>query len=511
MALTLQGTLTSGPFQSDENSSRFTNCCFSSDNSRMVTNHDVNLIVWNVLRGIKERSLKCKTLVSFSFTASGNFLGTVDIEHVFSVYDITNDYNVNSIKLISYPVVEIISTFDDSWFCSVSRTIIILNHDLSGFEDCGARLFDTVLPGHFYHSQELQRFLQKPEQSWFSKVRELVNYSTLGYMLIGGNSVLIYPICNSISMDDRDRSMSMFSINSLVGRKVLENIMPDFPWHLYSSISRNGNYMYFKSMNSQSVIICELDSYTKYSRPWRRSNPSEFPVVVRDGVILADDNRTPELWNSDLTLRLAHFDQLAGTKKILPVSDELIACVFQTRVVFFNVFTKEIKSETILQDNVMRTILCSAKYHVLAETYSQVISLWEDGRKVDEFERAFCLIPTEVRCLRFSPQGNWLALFSCGLDKILIFDVLSLRFHAQISIPCKGDNMIMNFFDDKNLLCIPNNQLLYFINVERGEILTCVDVGKDPGIISVCEERSIVAVTLDGSERFELIKVVSPR
>ena len=86
--LTVEGEFRSGPFQCDENCSKFTNCCFSPDNSRMVTNYGKNLIVWNVASGGKERCLSCNTLVSFSFTSSGNFLGTVDIENDFKVYDI---------------------------------------------------------------------------------------------------------------------------------------------------------------------------------------------------------------------------------------------------------------------------------------------------------------------------------------------------------------------------------------------------------------------------------------
>ena len=46
--LTVEGKFRPGPFQCDENCSKFTNCCFSSDNSRMVTNYGHNLIVWNV-------------------------------------------------------------------------------------------------------------------------------------------------------------------------------------------------------------------------------------------------------------------------------------------------------------------------------------------------------------------------------------------------------------------------------------------------------------------------------
>ena len=111
--LTLQGKFTAGPFHCDEDSSEFSNCCFTVDGSRMVTNNGNRLFVWNVPNGRRERSIPCNPLSSLSFAASGNFLATTDIHNVFSVYDVTNDYKVNNRRIESdfYPV-EILSSFD---------------------------------------------------------------------------------------------------------------------------------------------------------------------------------------------------------------------------------------------------------------------------------------------------------------------------------------------------------------------------------------------------------------
>ena len=53
--------------------------------------------------------------------------------------------------------------------------------------------------------------------------------------------------------------------------------------------------------------------------------------------------------------------------------------------------------------------------------------------------------------------------------------------------------------------------ILYFINVDRGEILTCLDMGNIPAPISVSRKRNIVFAAVDYSEDFELIKVCLPR
>ena len=382
--LTLKGTFTTGPFQCDEDSSKFTHCCFSSDNSRMVTFYGVNLIVWNVLSGTKGKCIPCKTLFSFSFTASGNFLGTIDIENVFNVYDVTNDYTILKSKKISsqFPV-EIVSTFEEnSWFCSFQHNITTINLDLF-LQVSLCDVMNVVLPSNFYYSRELKCLFQRPELSWFSKVKEILNdtfgwssYTALRYILIGDKNVLIYS-CKS-------NTMHVFSLEGLVDT---QERTPNLKG-VFSNISANGNFVYLHNTWAQRFTICELDSNKEPVLKRLHSGQLDIPVV-RDGVILYDENSTPELWNSDLTQRLASFDQLAGIESYSSVSDELIACVYQSYVTFFNVFTMQVESETNFNEDVLSVHACSSKYHVLAQTESSDISLWEDGTKVAGWEDVF--------------------------------------------------------------------------------------------------------------------------
>ena len=112
----------------------------------------------------------------------------------------------------------------------------------------------------------------------------------------------------------------------------------------------------------------------------------------------------------------------------------------------------------------------------------------------------------------FSPQGNRLALYSAEINKIFVFDIISLKFLSQIPIYGPTNDLLrLRFFNDENLVCSSTNHTLYLINVERGEILTCVDFGDIPAPIAVSHKRKIVFVGVDCSERFELINVHLPR
>ena len=510
--LSIEGKLRSGPFQCDESCSKFTNCCFSLDNSRMVTNYGNNLIVWNVASGDKIRFLPCKLLFSFSFTASGKFLGTVDIENVFNVYDVSNDYSISKYqKLNSESAVEILSMLDqNSWYCLIERNVVSVDENVNVSRFLKT-LSDIILPSSLHYCDELKCLLYDPKQSWFSKVRKFfvgtfVSHplDTLGYILIGDESVLIY--------SRNSNAMHIFSIKSLVDEEEPDNLN-----NAFTTMSRNGDFVYKYAISNymlvEKVTIYNIQSNTKFSKSFQSRSVSDI-LVVRDGVILYYVNRIPELWNNDVTQCLATFDVLVGMNKCLSVSDEVIACVYDSYVTFFNVFTKKIESKTSFSEKIWRVYACSIKYHVLAaKIESREFWLWKNGVKVDGWENLLRANPSLkfFTHAEFSPQGSRLAFFGVT-RKIFILDVVSLSCVVQFPIYGPSDDIPrLKFFDNENLVFGSTNHILYFISVDRGEIITCLDMGNIAFRINVSRERSIVCAGIHRSERFELIKVCLPR
>ena len=520
--LSVEGKLRSGPFQCDESCSKFTNCCFSLDNSRMATNYCNDLIVWNVASGDKIRCLPCKPLFSFSFTARGYLLGTVDVENVFNVYNINNDHPISKCqKLNSELPVEILAMFEqNSWLCLIDDGLASLdqNVNVSGYFKTSSEI---ILPSSLRYCNELKYLLHDRKHSRFPKVSKFLNRTidwyapdplTNRYILIGDESVLIY--------SDFSNAMHICSIKSLVD----EEVQTDNSTRVFATMSANGDFAYLNNTSTQRVTIYNLQSVdvqqsnTKSCHVFQ--NRSEYDIaVVRDGVILFyllyNENDTPERWNNDVTQCLETFDVLkVGKKKCFPVSDEVIACQYDSYVTFFNVFTKKIESETSFSEKVLTVYACSIEYHVLAKMESGEFSLWKNGVRVDGWENVL-RANSLLRCVslaEFSPQGSRLALLSEAIDKIFIFDVVSLSCVAQI--PTYGpsyDTLSFKFFDKENLVCGSTNHILYFINVDRGEIITCLDMGNIPAPIDVIRKRSIVFAGVACPERFELIKVCLPR
>ena len=242
--LTLQGKFIEGPFHCEKDSSKFSNCCFTVDGSRMVTNNDNSLFVWNVYNGRRERSISCHPLRSSSFSASGNFLATIDTDNVFSVYDVTNDYKVNY-RSIELPV-EIVSTFDhNSWLCCVDFVLKLVSHDFVasnlGYE------FTTPLPGNDRSSREFQRFLRHPEESWLSKV--CFRYPASRYFLIGDKYLLLFSWGVSI--------MRLISIEALAQTEQSLSNVKEF---VLINISLNGDFVYLSNLSAKNFTLCKLPS-----------------------------------------------------------------------------------------------------------------------------------------------------------------------------------------------------------------------------------------------------------
>ena len=508
--LTLQGKFIEGPFHCDDGSSKFSNCCFTMDGSRMVTNNDNGLFVWNVYNGRRERSISCHPLCSSSFSASGNLLATVDIDNVFSVYDVTNDYKVNY-RRIELPV-EIVSTFDhNSWLCSVDSMLKLVSHDLVLSSSLGSEL-TTPLPGNHRPLREFQRFLQHPEESWLSKVR--FRYPISRYFLIGDKYLLLFSWGVSI--------MRLISIEGIIQT---EQSLSNVKEYVVTNISLNGDFVYLSNLSTNNFTLCKLPSQDKYPRSLTKK--INF-LVVRDGVIFYSEGHAciPELWNSDVTQCLSSFDKLNGTMNCLSVSDEVIACVCdqtagKCRIIFLNVSTKEIEKELSINENSpsgfhMVVRACSIKYHVLTKYFeSSKYFLWKDGKEMDWWKDLFYQESTQryIYDSQFSPDGNKLAICCNDSNKISIFDIASEIVQAQIATVGSGmyQYLVIKFFDNENLLYSSVDNMLYCINTNSREILTCLDIGARAGNISVCRKRNIVCVGFRYSKNFKLVTVCPPR
>ena len=114
---------------------------------------------------------------------------------------------------------------------------------------------------------------------------------------------------------------------------------------------------------------------------------------------------------------------------------------------------------------------------------------------------------------QFSPDGNKLAISYSGSNKISIVDIASETLQAQIATdgPGRSEFSLLKFFDNENLLYSSKDYMLYLVNTNSCEILTCLDIGYVAENISVCPKRSVVCVSFVRFKNFKLLTVCPPR
>ena len=235
-------------------------------------------------------------------------------------------------------------------------------------------------------------------------------------------------------------------------------------------------------------------------------------VPVKDGVLLLRQNEIPELWNPGMSNCLECFRQLAGTTYIFPISNDLVACEARSKVDILNIFNRNIVSTSSKPDG-SQVVACNSKYKVLIyDIYSKVMSLLKNSAILWQCcDPRLCSNSPICPCASFPAQGDKIIVYGTFIRGLHILEASTgnyLRGHRLKDVHSDIVNCRFLLVNGIELLIYAcKNNFLYLINALSGELLTYLDVGSPPSSLSVCLERSVVAVGFRCSKDFKLIKV----
>jgi hypothetical protein len=236
----------------------------------------------------------------------------------------------------------------------------------------------------------------------------------------------------------------------------------------------------------------------------------------------------PELWNFGVTQRLASFPELTGTYYCLSVAQDLVACVMESQVCFFNVLKKTIIARTPFPEHILirqhnseitNVIACSSLYHVLMRKRESTYLL-QYANSVDLNSCVFNnIIPKVgnyiVSAACFSPNGQTLVFRLWGIFYIL--DIATLNIRGEVSLDVARQSTLA-FVDEEHLLCGGYEGCLYLINVKTCDTLTCISLGM-PRLgwahnlcgVFACRNTVGIIVYCCGYNKLKLIKLWLPQ
>ena len=539
--LHLEGKFESGRIVCEEILNKFTSCCFSHDNTKMVTNYGKFLTVWNLLKNKKIVSLSCRSeLLSILFSANDRFIGTTNINGL-CVYDTENNYNMVSRSFGAGNFAVLVSTFySDSWFVKnliMARTspkIEIVKYDLT-IKPVAER-FIGVRPANARAAAEYQAVMESDDDStWFHKLLG----SSDAFFMLSNESVLVYEIFREIKLC-RPTELTQNSNKKKQGIKFISSlgVVERF------SVSVDGRYIYAcrptlsshsigKLSRPQSVKRATISFEDVTHKMFRTIRASTWFFPVTNGVFLRGEigisstgkdklcAGIPELWNIRVTQRLASFPELTGTCYCVSVSQDLVACIMETQVCFFNVVKKAIVARTPFPEHILvslrelekiEVIACSSLYHVLMK-YEKSTYLLRYSNSVD-----LNSLPLNIHIYRnsacFSPNGQSLAF--CSLQKTLyIVDIATLNIRGKIFLNFVDRiELPLEFVDEEHLLCEEYHDRLCLINVKTCDILTCISLGlclRDSWAVFACRNTVGIIVYSFKYEKFKRIKLWLPQ
>ena len=518
-----EGKYDSGPITCENVPVKFKCCCFSHDHTKMVTNHDDDLIVWNLQNNVKVRTLECNPhIFSIMFSGNDRYIATTSIWSL-NVYDSENNYSM--IYRSSGKTVEgLVSTFElDSWYIwrISAKYCNIVKHDLST-----KKSFDIDFmfwPRNERATIEFQAMMENKTPMWLQELGSGGNF-----FMLGNGSVLFFK--------RNERELRIFNGNELIKgsefKQEYDECLAGASFHREesASISVDGRYIYtsspFISLNNT------MFSSTRPGKSWKLvpveySITPLFPVTngvffmkrVRDHVEF--DGRTPALWNAELTERLFKFPQLAGTFRCLAVTDNLVACVMKSKVNFFDVCDKKIVASTDLPQcnssdlskyqRTVSVIACGSQYHVVYTNDNNTLLL-QTTNVVDLSERVLNNLKSTKKYIAtacFSPGGGLLAFPSDNGRLIHILDVLTYKI---LCIPLRNNEACeLQFFDEQYLLCRGMKDYLFLVNTKTCDVVTSISAGIDyEWRFSVCRKTGDIVIFNRECKKLKLFKLWLP-
>ena len=502
----------------------------------MVTNYGTHLTIWSLLENKKIVSLSCRSeLLSVLFSANDRFIGTTSINQL-CVYDTANSYSMVS-RSTSSDAMLISTSYSDSWYVS-DRKLEIVKYDLTIKPTSEG--FVSVCPANARAAAKFQAVMEGDDDSWFHKIGSC----DFTFFILSNKCVLVYKHFR--------REIKLFRLTELIQNSNKKKQGIKFIFSLLGMrrfyVSLDGSYIYaskrffpneflfVKLSWPRSVKSITIFDYTIYSGMASTSFvPGTNGVFFRGEIrkSSAGENKLcagiPELWNSGVTQRLASFPELTGTYYCLSVSRDLVACIMESQVCFFNVVKKAIVARTPFPEHFsillreggigkIGVIACSSLFHMLIR-YKRSAYLLQYANSVDLNSCVFNNIMPEVvsyiiaAC--FSPDGQSLAILDW--DTLYILDVATLNIRGKFFLYSRmefpNDECKLEYVDEEHLLCEGYNNCLCLINVKSCYILSCISLSLDfnPWGIFAC--RNTVGIIVYNHEygKFKLIKLWLPQ
>jgi len=243
-------------------------------------------------------------------------------------------------------------------------------------------------------------------------------------------------------------------------------------------------------------------------------------VAVREGVLLQTSRDTLELWNFELSECIRRWTDLEDINKVIPISEERVACEVLSLV------EREVERKVIIVDTTREGIVstitirglfiaCNSKCHVISIDRQELqmqrgdVVLWKISGPFGPFSRP--------RCVTFSPTEQY-----CVLANFEVLDVLDVVLGARLRTmkPRYHEHWCPNTLeckfvsDEEYVTCLSDvltGHFFQLFNVKSGDLLSEIALESEVYSLTACPRERLIATGLkDSSLNFKVLRVKLP-
>ena len=259
---------------------------------------------------------------------------------------------------------------------------------------------------------------------------------------------------------------------------------------------------------SRGELIAERSimlTRARYFSPLQQSHL----LTVREGVLLTSTSGTLELWNSELSHCVRNWTDIDGITRMIPISEERVACEAENHVIILDTTSGEIVS-TIPTNYDEYLLACNSKCQL--STYRFCSLQLSDGKTTLWRKKFVFSVPPHAM---FSPSEQCAIICLRLVAKLYVLDAISGEvLHALCTRSFEyTDN---KFISDEECVIscrtLLGDYCLQLFNVKSGDLLSVLQLDSEANCFAAFPCKRLLAIARTDSKRgFKLIQVQLPQ
>ena len=491
--------------QFPESNCRFSVCSISGDKTKILTDcpEDAKcLVMWSLKNGSEiVRIYRSDHVLSFAWSRDGRLIAISQCTGLICLVDAMNDFR--TLAQTTTPEVCGVVKFSPDHrvlFCFHSSGDSLLQFRFNVMDNHHTFLIDVCSAEVSYDHGEFQSFSDCgfllgdpfPLSGSFLEFKFVLNKQTL---------LSFSPLSSSITMlNTSEQTRNSQSTTATVQRIAL---------------SLNGQTAYLVNYSPVATVMAlDVSSGELIAEKKTGTTGNTYLVPVKEGVLLSTYSGTLELWNFDLSESVRSWSNIPLLTKVIPISEQRVACVTkEDEVNVLDTTSAEIVSTiTGLQGEV---IACNRKGQILIIDYSRlaIVAQLLDGTTLlweKNLADLYSYLPSGILDAvgEFSPDEHYVVICHNFPHRVLVLDAVSGNILSTWSdftwaYDCK-------VVSDEECVISCGASLSLF-NIKSGDMLSVIDVEGEVTCLAACPSNCFIAVGLwNSTSGFKVIRVCLP-